>query len=105
MPKKKNIAPEVVDHWPEVFNDIEIKAVPIEYLKAVFVHFIDGKVWEIDIDREKVHEENSRSLEDAIEDLLEEYEDVIESVDFRLDTERVKHDITRRTKFFLKKRK
>jgi hypothetical protein len=102
---KSKLPPEVVDHWPEVFNDIEIKAVPIEYLKAIFIHFIDGKVWEIDIDQEKAQRESARHLEDAIEDLLEEYEDAIEGVDFRLDTEKVKQDISKRTKRFLKKRK
>ena len=105
MPKKGKLPPEVVDHWPEVFDDIEIEAVPIEYLKAVYVHFDDGKVWEIDIDQNKVKTDNARSLEDAIEDLLEEYEDVIESVDFRLDTEKVKLDISQRTRRFMKKRK
>lgn len=105
MPKKGKLPPEVVDHWPEVFDDIEIKAVPIEYLKAIFVHFDDGKVWEIDIDQNKVRKESARSIEDAIEDLLEEYEDVIASVDFRLDTEKVKQDISQRTHRFMKKRK
>ena len=105
MPRGKKIAPEVVDHWPEVFEDIEIKAVPIEYLKSIFVHFEDGKIWEIDIDQNKVHKDNARDLEDALEDLFEEYEDVISGVDFRLDTEKVKKDIQNRTKIFLKKRK
>lgn len=104
MPKSK-LPPEIVDHWPEVFNEVEIKAVPIEYLKAIFVHFIDGKVWEIEIDKRKIRTEGARNLEDAIEDLLEEYEDVIDSVDFRLDTDKVKQDISRRTRSFLKKRK
>jgi hypothetical protein len=36
--------------------------------------------------------------------LMEEYEDVIKSVDFRLDTARVKQDIKKRTAQFLKKR-
>jgi hypothetical protein len=104
VPKNK-LPQEVVDHWPEVFKDIEIEAVPIEYLRTIFVHFVDGKVWEIDIDQNKVQQENARHLEDALEDLFEEYEDVIEGIDFRLDTERVKKDISQRTKYFLKKRK
>lgn len=105
MPKNKKLPPEIVEHWPEIFNDIEIKAVPIEYLKAIFVHFVDGKVWEIEIDQNKAIDGSARSLEDAIEDLLEEYEDVIDGVDFRLDTEKVKNDISQRTKYFMKKRK
>lgn len=105
MPKKSKFSNEVVDHWPEVFNDIEIKAVPIEYLRAIFVHFIDGKIWEINVNDGQNTIENTEDLEDAIEDLFDEYEDLIERVDFRLDTEKVKQDVTKRTKVFLKKRK
>ena len=105
MPKKNSLSNESTDQWSELFKDIQVKAVPVEYLKAVFVHFIDGRVWEIAIDKEISDYDSNRSLEDALDDLLYEYEDVIESVDFRLDTEKVKRDITRRTKYFLKKRK
>jgi hypothetical protein len=45
------------------------------------------------------------NLEEAIESLLIEYEDVIENVDFRLDTVRVKRDVKKRTAQFLKKRR
>ena len=107
MPKKnKKLSHDVVNHWPEIFEDIEIKAVPIEYLRSINVHFTDGKVWEIDIDRRSVrHTSGARELEDALEDLFEQYEDVIEGVDFKLDTEKVKLDIQSRTKSFLKKRR
>lgn len=106
MPKKKSqLNPDVVDQWPEIFDDIEVKAVPIEYLRSIYVYFKDGKVWDIDIDQTKAKSEHPRTLEESIEDLLSEYEDVIDSVDFRLDTEKVKKDIQNRTKRFLKKRK
>lgn len=101
MPDKKKLPQEVVDHWPEVFKDVDIDVVPLEYLETIRVTFLDGKVWEIDTQKnsEKI------DLEDAIESLLIEYEDVIDSVDFRLDTVRVKKDIKKRTAQFLKKRK
>ena len=36
---------------------------------------------------------------------MDEYEDVLQSVNFVVDIERVKKDITKRTKIFMKKRK
>ena len=43
---------EIVEHWPEILKDVEIKAVPIEYLDSINVHFFDGKIWEIDLKNE-----------------------------------------------------
>lgn len=108
MPNKKSsetqLPPEVVEHWPEVFKDLDVHVIPLEYLHSVRVFFDDGKVWEIDIEksREKTSEEN---LEDTLDELFEQYDDVITNIDFRLDTKRLKEDIQARTKMFLKKRK
>ena len=66
MPKKKKnnkLPPDVVDHWPDVFDEIEIKAVPIEYIQEVMIHFHTGKVWEINIDQSKVTDQGSDALE------------------------------------------
>lgn len=104
MPQsRKKLPPEVIDHWPEVFEDIEISIVPLEYLHSVRVGFTDGKIWDI-----AIKSKTSDSVEDlqtALDDLFEEYQDSIKSVDFRLDTDKVKRDITQRTKRFLKLRR
>jgi hypothetical protein len=102
VPKNK-LPPEVIDHWPEVFDEIEIDVIPIEYLESVKVHFVDGKIWDIDVKRSR--DKSEVDLEAALEDLFEQYEDVIENVDFRLDTKKVKKDIQNRTHLFMKKRK
>jgi hypothetical protein len=99
------LPPEVVDHWPEVFEDLDVKVVPIEYLNSVRIFFEDGKVWEIDIAKTKQKASSEESLEDTLEELFEQYEDVIINIDFRLDTIRLKEDIKKRTRTFLKKRK
>ena len=103
MPKKKKES-EVVDHWPEIFDDLDIRSVPIEYLRSIFVHFTDGKVWEINIDKAK-SKHPAFDLDKQIEGILDEYEDVINNIDFRLDTEKVKRDIGKRTHIFMKKRR
>lgn len=108
MPNKKSgetqLPPDVVKHWPEVFKDLDVKVIPLEYLHSVRVFFKDGKIWEVDIakSKEKISED---SLEETLDELFKQYNDAITNVDFRLDTERLKRDIEARTKLFLKKRK
>lgn len=110
MPKSNNkssetqLPPEVVEHWPEVFKDLDIKVVPLEYLHSVRVFFQDGKVWEIDVQKSK-QKTSEDQLEETLEDLFNEYDEVITNVDFRLDTQRLKADIQARTAHFMKKRK
>jgi len=96
------LPPEVIEHWPEIFKDVEIKAVPIEYISSVIVTFDDGKIWEIELDKENSPLE---ALDKTLDSFFDEYDEYIESVDFRLDTEQVIKDIKARTKQFLKKRK
>lgn len=100
--KSKKLPPEVIDHWPEVFEDISIDVVPLEYLHSVRVSFADGKVWDIEVGRQKGSVED---LQTALDELFAEYQEVIENVDFRLDTGKVKRDITSRTRKFLKLRR
>ena len=104
MPKKPNkkLPQEVISHWPEVFDDVEIDVVPLEYLDSIRVQFADGKVWDIDINTQKNKVED---LEKSLDELFEQYQDHIKNVDFRLNTEKVKRDITTRTKKFLKLRR
>ena len=101
-PRKKQLPKEVIDHWPEVFKDVHIDVVPLEYLSSVRVEFTDGKIWDIDINTDK---KPVKDLEKSLDDLFEQYQNVIKNVDFRLDTNKVKADITKRTKKFLKLRR
>lgn len=101
MARNKKLPDDIIRQWPDVLKDINIDVVPIEYLESIRVTFTDGKVWEIDTQKNP----EGTDIESAMENLMEEYEDVIKSVDFRIDTARVKQDIKKRTAQFLKKRK
>lgn len=105
MPKNNNLPPEIVDYWPEIFNDIEIKAIPVQYIKSINVQFNDGKVWVIDVNTDSITQDNFDEIEDSLDLFFEEYDDVIETIDFNLNTAKVKKDIETRTKRFMKKRK
>jgi len=98
----KKLPQDVINHWPEVFEDVDIDVVPLEYLHSVRVEFIDGKIWDIAIDTSK---NKIEILEKSLEELFDEYKDAIKNVDFRLNTNKVKEDITKRTRKFLNLRK
>jgi len=102
VPNKK-LPQEVIDAWPEVFGDIDVKSVPLEYLHSINVQFKNKDTWVIGFDPTKdiTPEEVNRHLNE----LFDEYEDQILNVDFKLDTEKVKYDVKKRTKYFMKKRK
>ncbi len=48
---------------------------------------------------------DDKVLEDVLQELFNEYENSIANIDFRLDTERLKNDIQKRTRVFMKKGK
>jgi len=103
--KGSRLPPDVIKHWPEVFEDIDVKAVPVEYIDSIQVYFDDGTVWEIDIDEKEITENSPDIVEESLGAFFEEYDDVIENVDFRLNTKKVIRDIKSRSQQFLKKRK
>lgn len=102
MPKGGKLPPEVVKAWPEILKDIDIHAVPIKYITSLRVQFEDGEIWEIDLQNDNLSDEE---IEDSIDTFFEEYDDLIDTIDFRLDTQKVIKDIRRRTRMFMKKRK
>lgn len=104
MPENKKLPEEVIDHWPEVLKDVQIEVVPFEYLDSILVTFTDGKIWDIDTQK-AAQGKNNFNLDEALDEIFTQYEDSIVSVDFRLNVKKVKADVTKRTKYFLKKRK
>lgn len=102
--KKKTLPRDVIDQWPEVFSDVDVKAVPLTYLHSMRIIFKDGKVWDINIaNHARAH--GVVDLESHLEELISTYESQIEHIDFRLDVDRVKKDVMKKTKSFLKKPK
>lgn len=99
MPKR--LPRDVIASWPEVFGKIEINAIPSEYLQSIIVSFTNGEQWEIDMDSKELAVADI-TVEEILSDLLQEYEDDIDAVDFRVHTERVKRDMIKTTRKFMK---
>ena len=101
---KKTLPKEVIDHWPEVFGEINLKVIPIRYLDSILISFKDGRSWSISV-RSKLRCNDTSKVEAELQEFFTAYDDAISNIDFKLDTEKVKRDILKITGKFLKKRK
>jgi len=99
----KKLSKDVIERWPEVFEEINLNVVPLKYLHSVQVKFKDSKVWNIEISRRRDTDWND--VEKQLHEIFVTYQDSIDNVDFKLDTDRIKKDIIKETNRFLKKRK
>ena len=87
----------LVKEWPEVFEDLYMNTMPIAYLIIVHIEFTNGRVWEIDV-RDQLLKETPDSIADKLLDTLKEYKDEIKKIDFKVDIEKLKKDISDSTK-------
>ncbi len=100
MPKHK-ISKEKDADWEAILDEIDIDYLPIEYISSIIIKFQDGATWDIDIDDSR-KKQTAEEIEDSLDAVFEEYEDNIDTIDFRLDLERVKNDLSKRVYRFLK---
>lgn len=87
------------EYWEDIFDSVDMDFLPLEYMDLIVVKFQDGKIWEIDI---KKSSNEADSIEDVLEQFFEEYEENIDTIDFRLNTKKLQQDIGKRTRRFLK---
>ena len=101
---KKPLNQDLIDQWPEILSDVNLSAIPIFYLHSVVITFQDGNTWNVVL--KKVHKESDgEKFTETLNELFQNYEKEIQHVDFRLDIEKLKKDITKTTNKFLKRKK
>lgn len=101
MPKKFFKSPlELVNQWPEVFEDMYIGSMPVDYLQFLRLSFQNGRIWEIDI-QEQLLESNNDVVAQKLVDIFTEYKDEISRIDFAVDVIKLKKDIANQTKDLL----
>ena len=100
MPKKSKSL-EDKHNWDEIFDSIEMEYLPVEYIDKIILTLQDGTVWEINVTDSR-KKQTVEQIEDSLDILFEEYEEDIETIDFRLDIERIKKDLSKRVYKFLK---
>lgn len=103
MPSKNSLfrPPEnLVDKWPEVFEDTYINTLPVAYLERIIIEFSDGKVWDIDVPFNLTNKKDEE-LAQLLHATVLEYQNSIKKIDFRIDIDRLKDDITNNAKKLL----
>lgn len=86
-------------YWQEIFDTVDMKYLPVSYMKSIEVEFTDGEIWEIDLDEK---ENENVPVDEVLDDFFEEYESTIKEVNFKMNFEKIKYDISKRTTKFLK---
>jgi hypothetical protein len=99
----RTLPKEVIECWPEVFGEVKLNVLPLRYLHAVLINFKDGKTWEIKVTT-KTKRDGWDAFQQSLTELYKAYEERIDNIDFKLDSDRVKKDIERSTQKFLKKK-
>lgn len=98
MPKKFFKPPkDLIKEWPEVFSDIYINTMPVEYVENIQLEFNNGGVWEIDI-QSQLSEYKVDEISDKIMFAFNEYHEEISKISFKLDINKLRHDIETSTK-------
>lgn len=92
---------DVIRHWPEVFKGIEVKTIPLEYLRHIEVVFKNRKKWIIECNPNV----SQTKFNKDIRDLFDEYGPKISKVDFAIDSQRIKDDIQKGTQKVFKNAK
>lgn len=100
----KPLPKDVIEIWPEVFEEVTLQSLPLLYLHSVVINFKDNKSWEIKLTT-KIKKDGWASFQQSLSELLTSYDEQIDDVDFKLDAVKVKKDVEKLTNKFLKKQK
>jgi hypothetical protein len=101
---KRPLNRNIVEQWPEIFEDIVLSAIPLPYLHSVLVTFKDGRHWTVvlkDSDRKSINGEIPKNLYE----FFQNQDENIENIDFRIDVEKIKKDVIKNTNKLLKRKK
>lgn len=95
MPKKFIRPPgDLIKQWPEVFEDLYMSTIPVNYLDTIRLEFTNGRIWEIDI-AESFYRDNAHLITENIIDAFYEYQEEITKIDFKINVEKLKEDISK----------
>ena len=104
--KKQKVEPEknLDTEWEDILEEIDLKYLPIEYVKTIIITFEDKTIWEIDlVDSRKT--QTDEKIEEMLDDLFDEYDGDITDLNFQLDMQKIKRYLSKRVGYFLKHNK
>jgi ABC-type oligopeptide transport system ATPase subunit len=90
----------LVDEWPEVFEDLYISTMPVEYLHSIRLEFKNGRIWEVAV-KDQISHTNVQEITKRLIKSIHEYSTELAKVEFKIDVNRLKTDIQLLTKNIL----
>lgn len=98
MPKPLFRPPKnLVEEWPEVFEDLYMNTMPVHYLDMIILEFENGRVWEINI-VEQLSNTHSDIIAERLVETFREYRNEIKKIDFKVNVDKLKLDIKNSSK-------
>lgn len=73
---------------------------PVEYLLSIRLEFHDGRIWEIAVDEQR-STSTAQTIANKLIETLQEYKDDVRQIDFKVDVDKLKSDIKKKTKNLL----
>ena len=93
------------DRWVEIFDEVTLgKELPLLYIKALIIHFDDGRNWEIVIGRNN-HKNKLEEFRRGLDEIFSSYQDQIMDVNVNINTTKIKRDVTKSVNRMLNKLK
>ena len=77
-----------------------MSSMPVAYLDKLKLEFVDGRIWEFSVD-ELLSHHSPAEVSNQLISILEEYQDEIIKIDFKLDIDKLKSEIASKTKDIL----
>jgi hypothetical protein len=90
----------LIQEWPEVFEDLYMNTMPVHYLEMLRIEFDDGRVWEINV-QEQLSTTHSDIIADRLVDTFQEYREEIKKIDFKVNIDKLKTDVRNSSKKIL----
>lgn len=100
--KKRQSSAHDEEFWADIIRDVNIKNVPVQYLSEILVEFNNNKIWTIELHK-NLSSEQYEKLEKHLHYMLTEYRENIVKVNYSININKVKKDVTSKTKKLLKK--
>jgi hypothetical protein len=101
MPKTFFKVPDnLIKEWPEVFEDMWITTMPVDYLHSLQIEFVNGRVWEISV-ADQIGKTESKLLSKKLKETFIEYRDTIKDVQIQLNIDKLRTDVEKSTKNLL----
>lgn len=90
-----------VNQWSEVLSGVAVNAIPYNYIDSITISFNNNKSWNIEIDTNTATDDDLLKFENTVSEMLYNYKNYINDIDFGINVLKVKTDIETLTNQFL----